>query len=67
MANKETILDTRTYLCTVVAVSSDQGEVTMENSNGNRFVFFTDGCTDCTVGSQWEVTFDRNMEIVSVE
>jgi hypothetical protein len=58
---------TQMQLCTVYSVSPDKTEITMETPNGNLYTFYTDGCTDCTIGSQWEVTFNEDMEIISVE
>jgi membrane protein implicated in regulation of membrane protease activity len=53
-------------LCRVVSVSPDETEVTVRYK-GNDYTFETDGCTDCKVGEKWLVTFNENMEIISVE
>jgi hypothetical protein len=53
-------------LCKVVEVAEDKTSVTVRYK-GNDYTFETDGCTDCTVGSKWIVTFNSQMEIVDVK
>jgi hypothetical protein len=59
--------ETQTQLCRIVSVTENQTEVTVETPDGNEYSFYTDGTTDCVPGSEWEVTFDSEMEIISVQ
>jgi hypothetical protein len=55
----------KTELCRVSCVT--ENEVFVITPDGNEYSFLTDGCTDYTVGSYWEVTFNPEMEIIDVQ